>query len=80
MLSPNEYEPSEEQRAEIRTRLAGVCRGYDEADLEALVREIAYVHAKYERLKTERFVSAARELAASTRSMKQTGGRPPRAD
>lgn len=80
MLSSNDYEPSDEQRAEIRTRLAGVCRGYGEAELEALVWEIAYVHAKYERLKTERFVSAARELAASTRSRQQPGGPPPRAD
>jgi hypothetical protein len=77
MLSSNEYEPSPEMVAEIRSRLAGVCTGYSDTHIDSLVREIATVRVKYDRLKTEAFFLAARELAAKDR-MRQIAS--PRAD
>ena len=78
MLSSDEYEPSPEMVAEIRSRLAGVCKEYSDTQLDSLVREIAYVRVKYDRLKTQGFFLAAREFAAETRSRRNAP--PPRAD
>lgn len=78
MLSSNEYEPSPEMVAEIRSRLAGVCSGYSDSHIDSLVREIAYVRIKYDRLKTEAFFVAACELAAKDRMMRH--GAPARGD
>ena len=78
MLSSNEYDPSPEMVAEIRARLAGVCKDYSDSQLDSLVQEIAYVRVKYDRLKTEGFFLAARELAAADRSRRS--GPVPRAD
>ena len=70
MLPSREYEPSPEMVAEIRARLAGVCSGYSDTQLDALVQEIAYVRVKYDRIKTEGFFRAARELAWEERAVR----------
>jgi hypothetical protein len=77
MLSSHEPEPSAEALAEIRSRLASVCSSYGEAELEALVREIAAVRAKYDRIKTEYFFLS---LTADLDACPHPGGPPPRAD
>ena len=70
MLPSRENEPSPEMVAEIRGRLAGVCRDYSDTQLDALAREIAYVRVKYDRIKTEGFFRAARELAWEERAVR----------
>lgn len=62
MLSqPNE--PSQETLTDIRTRLGRVCQGYSPEEFASLVRQIASVQAKYDALRIESFLRAARQLA-----------------
>ena len=56
-------EPSQETLTDIRNRLGPVCKDYTAEEFAALVRQIAAVRAKYDALRTEMFMEAARRLA-----------------
>lgn len=80
MKSSDQYQPSEELLAEVRSRVSRVCQHYDASELEELVWEIAYVRSKYEYLKTEGFFLAARDLTFDSNARQRLSRIPPRAD
>lgn len=63
---PNE--PSQETLTDIRTRLGRVCQSYSAEEFASLVRQIASVQAKYDALRIESFLRAARQLASERSS------------
>lgn len=67
MLSQPPIEPSAETLSDIRHRLGPVCQNYSDEEFAVLVRQIACVQAKYEALRTEHFIEAARCLASEVR-------------
>jgi hypothetical protein len=64
MLSQPPREPSAETLNDIRNRLGRVCQSYSAEEFASLVRQIASVQEKYEALRIEVFMEAARQLAA----------------
>ena len=73
MLSQQPREPSPETLTDIRTRLGRVCQNYSPEEFARLVRQIASVQAKYDALRIESFLRAARQLA----SERPAGTEPP---
>jgi hypothetical protein len=64
MLSQPPREPSPETLNDIRNRLGRVCQSYSAEEFAQLVRQIASLQAKYEAIRVESFMEAARQLAA----------------
>ena len=64
MLSQPPIEPSEETLNDIRNRLGRVCQDYSAEEFAQLVRQIASLQAKYDAMRIESFMEAARQLAA----------------
>ena len=58
------HEPPAELVADISARLGRVCQDYSDEDFSDLVRQIASIRAKYDAMRAEWFVEAARSLAA----------------
>jgi hypothetical protein len=58
-------EPSAEMVRDIHDRLGRVCQHYPAEEFARLVRQMAAVQAKYEALRIEVFMEAARHLASS---------------
>jgi hypothetical protein len=57
-------EPPAELVADIGARLGRICQSYPTDEFESLVRQIAAVRAKYDALRAQAFIEAARALAA----------------
>lgn len=75
MLSQPPIEPSPETLKDIRDRLGRVCQDYSAEEFAHLVRQIASVQAKYEALRIETFMEAARQLASERPSRRHDPGR-----
>ena len=58
------HEPPPEMVADISARLGRVCQDYSPDDFTDLVRQIALIRTKYDAMRAESFVEAARSLAA----------------
>lgn len=80
MLSHPPIEPSPETLNDIRNRLGRVCQDYSAEEFAQLVRQIASLQAKYEAMRIESFMEAARQLAserpAQRRDSTRAGGGP----
>jgi hypothetical protein len=75
MLSQQPNEPSAETLNDIRNRLGRVCQNYSAEEFAQLVRQIATLQAKYEALRVESFMEAARQLAAERPARRLDSGR-----
>lgn len=64
MLSQPPREPSPETLNDIRNRLGRVCQSYSAEEFARLVTQIASVQAKYDALRIESFLEAARQLSS----------------
>ena len=71
MLSQPPIEPSEATLNDIRNRLGRVCQDYSAEEFAQLVRQIASLQAKYDALRIESFMEAARQLAAERPSRRR---------
>lgn len=65
-------EPPAEMVADIGARLGRICRSYPADEFDTLVRQIATVRAKYDALRAETFIEAARALAAEQLAAKRS--------